>query len=233
MEMNGTPGEKIKLDSANIPNPEWFPHVKLLLTFIGINLGAPFVLAMMDTSETTFHGYRGAIDMARMGFRMNQRRRVKSFYRPAWEWRLRNWLDDDAVLRRRFLSNRKPVNLFSHSWTPPSWPYIEPVKDAMGDLLREANTLTSPRRRAAERGDDYSEIVREAIEDRAGGIDLAIEAATQINEKHDLEGTEAVTWQHLYQPPMPQGVTLQLNATGEVSEAPQTPQQETSRNDGS
>ena len=226
MEMAGLPGERLRLDSANIPNPEWFPHVKLLLTFIGINLGAPFVMAMMDASGSNFHGYRGEIDMARLGFRMNQRRRIKSFYRPFWHWRLRGWLDDDDVLRRRFLSNRRKVNLFNHTWTPPSWPYIEPTKDALGDLIRESNTLISPRRRAAERGDDYSEIVREAIEDRANGISIAIDAAAEINQQHGLDGTESVTWQHLYQPPMPQGVTLQLNATGEVSEAPQIPTSE-------
>jgi len=223
MELNGLAGEKLRLDNPNIPNPEWFQHVKLLLTFVGINLGAPLVMVLMDAGETNFSGYRGAIDQARLGFRCNQRNRINKFYRPYFNWRLRTWLDDDPDLLRRFLSNRRKVNLFRHEWGPPEWPYIEPTKDALADLIRESNTLTSPRRRAAERGMEYSTIVREAIEDRASGISLAIEAADGINTKHGLDGLESVTWQHLYQPPMPQGVTLQMNAVGDVEEPINTP----------
>jgi len=224
MELNGLAGEKIHLDNPNIPNPEWFQHVKLLLTFVGINLGAPLVMVLMDAGETNFSGYRGAIDQARLGFRCNQRNRINKFYRPYFNWRLRTWLDDDPDLLRRFLSNRRKVNLFRHEWGPPEWPYIEPTKDALADLIRESNTLTSPRRRAAERGTEYSTIVREAVEDRANGISLAIEAADAINTKHGLDGLESVTWQHLYQPPMPQGVTLQMNAVGDVEEPAQPTQ---------
>ena len=181
-------------------------------------------MVLMDAGETNFSGYRGAIDQARLGFRCNQRNRINKFYRPYFNWRLRTWLDDDPDLLRRFLSNRRKVNLFRHEWGPPEWPYIEPTKDALADLIRESNTLTSPRRRAAERGMEYSTIVREAIEDRASGISLAIEAADGINTKHGLDGLESVTWQHLYQPPMPQGVTLQMNAVGDVEEQAQITQ---------
>lgn len=219
MEMRGLPGETITGWSPNIPNTEWFQHVKLLLTFIGINLGAPLVMVLMDASQTNFSGYRGAIDLARLSFRCNQRRRVTQFYRPYFNWRLRSWLDDDEVLLRRFNSNRRRVNLFRHVWNPPRWPYIEPTKDALSDLIRESNTLTSPRRRAAERGDEYATIVRESIEDRANGIRTALAAANDINSEFNLADASAVTWQHLYQPPMPQGVTLNLNAVGEMSDS--------------
>ena len=59
-EFVGYPGEKLHLDSPNVPNPEFFPHMKLILTLIGINLGLPLVMVLMDASETNFSGWRGA-----------------------------------------------------------------------------------------------------------------------------------------------------------------------------
>src|SRR3989304_1451643 len=83
-EFVGYPGEKFKLDSPHVPNAEFFPHMKLILTFIGINLGLPLVMVLMDGSETNFSGWRGAVDQARMGFRQNQRRLIERWHRPIY-----------------------------------------------------------------------------------------------------------------------------------------------------
>lgn len=218
MELRGLPGERIEGYSPNIPNQEWFQHVRLLLTFIGINLGAPLVMVLMDASETNFSGYRGAIDQARLQFRCNQRNRVSKFYRPYFNWRLRTWLDDDASLRRRLLSTRKRVNLFRHEWGPPRWPYIEPLKDAMAAAYRAANNLDSRRNVVAENGGDIDTIMQQNVEDNGNGIQMAIDKAIEINLAAGLSGDEAVTWQQIWQPPMPQGVTLQLDAVGDSSD---------------
>lgn len=220
MELAGERDERIEGWSPNIPNQEWFQHVKLLLTFVGINLGAPLVMVLMDAGETNFSGYRGAIDQARLQFRCNQRNRVARFYRPYFRWRLRTWLDDDETLRRRFLSNRKKVNLFRHEWGPPRWPYIEPLKDAMAAAFRGTNNLESQRNVVAETGGDIDTNMRHNVEDNGNGIQMAIEKANEINTVNGLSGDLAVSWQQIWQPPMPQGVTLQLNAAGDVSEQP-------------
>ena len=222
MELRGMPGETITGYSPNIPNQEWFQHVKLLLTFIGINLGAPLVMVLMDASETNFSGYRGAIDQARLSFRCHQRNRVSRFYRPYFNWRLRTWLDDDELLRRRFLSNRRRVNLFRHEWGPPRWPYIEPLKDAMAASFRASNNLESRRNVVAENGGDIDTIMQQNVEDNGNGIMLAIEKADAINQDAGLSGDQAVTWQQIWQPAMPQGVTLQLNAVGDESSQQQS-----------
>ena len=108
--------------------------MRLILTLIGINLGLPLVMVLMDASETNFSGWRGAVDQARLGFRQNQKRLINRFHKPVYLWKVRQWMAEDAALRRA--AARSDVNIFAHRWNPPTWPYIQPLQDATADLLR-------------------------------------------------------------------------------------------------
>jgi len=50
MEVQGKAGEKLHGFSPNVPNAEFFDHVKLILTQIGINLGLPLILVTLDAT---------------------------------------------------------------------------------------------------------------------------------------------------------------------------------------
>jgi capsid protein len=226
-ELKGLPGEQIAPWSSTVPNPEFFPHVKLLLTFVGINLGMPLVMALMDASETNFSGYRGAVDQARQGFKKNQRRLIARFHRPYLRFKIIKRAESDSVFRaqvERSLNPRTKVDVFRHKWNPPNWPYIEPTKDATADLIRDANMLTSPRRRNQERGQEWSEIYRETADDRDAAFRYALDKAAQVKKDYpDLEmPLEQVA--RMYAPlPMPTGVSVSIRedtqepGTGEPS----------------
>ena len=225
-ELEGLPGESIEPWSANIPNPEFFPHAKLLLTFMGINLGMPLVMAMMDGSETNFSGYRGAVDQARMGFRRNQKRLIDRWHRPFMRFKLLKKAERDPVFRRfaeRSMNPRTKINVFRHDWNPPSWPYIEPTKDATADLIRDSNMLTSPRRRCRERGDEFKDIASETVDDRSSAIQLALDALEATAKKYAPEAVKEVMATavrslsaHSFAPlPMPTGVNVSLTASAD------------------
>ena len=180
LEIRGRAGEKLHGFSPNVPNAEFFPHVRMMLQIIGCNLGMPLVMVLLDASETNFSGYRGAVEQARMGFHRNQRMMVDQFNRPVYLWKVREFLRTDAALRRA--STKAGINIFGHRWNPPVWPYIEPSKDAAADEKRLSANLISPRRLHAERGRDFDEIAREIVEDRQQFIAQAIEAAKALNE---------------------------------------------------
>lgn len=205
MEIIGRPGEILSMDSPNVPNPEWFAHMRLIMTIMGINLGMPLVMATMDASETNFSGYRGAVDQARLGFRQNQRRLYKRFHRHVWAWRVRVAIADDAALRTAAqLSN---VNLFRHNFQPPSWPYIEPTKDAASDLLQLCHLLNSPRRIHANRGRDWDTVGTEIVDDNVTFICKALDGAEQIEKKYPDWGGN---WRDVIVVPTPSSVTLKL-----------------------
>lgn len=224
MEIGGAAGETIKPWNPNNPPAEFFPHARLILTIIGINLGMPLVMVLMDASETNFSGFRGAVDQARLGFRHNQRILVAKWHRPYWRMKVNFWADGDPTLTafREQLGER----FFRHKWNRPGWPYIEPTKDAQSDLLRAAHMQTSLRRLASERGNEWPEIVAETIEDRTLAIRAACQAAEKLNSECKLAGSDVVSWRDLAPLPTPQGVSIALKGdepAQDSSDAPQSP----------
>lgn len=176
MELRGAPGERLEGFSPSVPNAEFFEHARLILTLIGINLGLPLVLLTLDSSETNFSGWRGAVDQARIGFRRNQRQLIQRLLRPVYLWKLREWVASDPTLR----AAAARVNIASHAWQPPTWPYIEPWKDADADRLRLESNLISPRRLYGERGYEWETIVDEIVADRAYLVRTAAAEAESI-----------------------------------------------------
>jgi lambda family phage portal protein len=207
-EIRGEKGEKLTGFTPDVPGDGFFQHVKLILTFIGINLGAPLVLVLLDASETNFSGWRGAIDQARMGFCDNQRLLVSRLHCPVWRWKVRQWLADDPALAAA--AQRGDIKIFGHSWQPPTFPYIEPYKDAAADLVRVRNGLISPRRLHAEHGRDWETIAEETVADNAYAIRQAKTEAVAINGAFRDE--QPVHWRELLSLPTPDGVSISLPA---------------------
>lgn len=208
MLIEGAPGEKLQGFSPNVPGPDFFPHVRLILTMCSINLGLPLCLALLDASETNFSGFRGALDQAKIGWKRNQRLLRTRFHTPVYLWKLRQWMATDEGFAKRM--SRSTVEPFKHVWNAPSWPYIEPTKDAQADIMRMSCGLTSPRRLHAERGDDVDQLARETIADNAYRIRLAKEEAARINEQ--FQDNMPVHWRELISLPLPDGFSISASA---------------------
>jgi lambda family phage portal protein len=181
MRVKGTPGMKLQGFSPNIPNPEFFPHATLLLTFIAINLDLPVAVLLLDPRQTNFSGWRGAIDQARMRFKVIQRWLIGKLHRPVYTWKVRQWIAEDPALRRA--AERLGKEIFTHVWNPPTWRYIEPMKDAAADDLRVSRNLISQRRRAAEQGYDWDVLRSEIVADRVAVVREALTAAKKVNSE--------------------------------------------------
>jgi capsid protein len=171
---------------------------------IGVNLGLPLCLVLMDGSETNFSGWRGAVDEARKGFKSNQRNLIKRFHTPVYRWRVSRWVESDKSLAR--WSQKPKIQILGHRWNAPVWQYIDPVGDAQGDQLRLVNSLISPRRLHAERGREWETIADEIVEDLVYAVVKAKRAAQAINKKFD-DGAP-VHWRELINLPMPQGIQM-------------------------
>jgi lambda family phage portal protein len=222
MEIIGAEGETLSGFSPQIPNPEFFTHVKLMLQLIGVNLGLPLCLVLMDGSETNFSGWRGAVDEARKGFRNNQKNLIKRFHSPVYEFKVRQWMAEDPALRA---AHKKLGDaIFGHAWNAPTWQYIDPVGDANGDILRLQNSLTSPRRLHSEGGRDWETIADETVDDYSYAIEKAKKKAKALNDK--FNDGQPVHWRELMPVTMPAGMQLTMQDPGMVS-AQQTQAQNT------
>jgi capsid protein len=206
MEIIGAEGEELQGFSPNVPNAEFFTHVKLMLQIIGVNLGLPLCLVLMDGSETNFSGWRGAVDEARKGFKTNQTNLQNRLHRPVYEFKLRQWIAEDRALQAA--AKASGVDIFGHRWNAPTWQYIDPVSDAQGDALRIQNALTSPRRLHAEGGRDWEEIADEIVSDMSYAIVKAKQRAVAINSQ--FQDNAPVHWRELISLPMPAGIQMTM-----------------------
>ena len=198
MEYTAAPGEKLEGFSPNVPNAEFFQHARLTLQMIGLNLGMPLVMMLMDASETNFSGFRGAVDEARRGFRINQRSIADRLHEPAYRWKLSQWLSQDAALRNA--AKRSGIKIAGHRWTLPAWSYIQPEVEAKADALRWQSGLTSPRRIQAERSaDEWTAVANEIVEDHSHAIQVAKKEAAKINKRFP---DDPVHWRDLVNLPM-------------------------------
>jgi len=192
MDFAGAPGETLKGFAPNIPNPEFFEHASLVLRIIGANLGIPDIVMMLDATKTNFSAYRGALEQARIGYAAQQELMVQQFYRPIYEWKLRQWIISDPVIRAASTSN--DLDVFDHAWNPPEWDYIDPVKDASADRLIISGLLNSRRGVLAKRGLDIEEIDREIVADGKRILSSAMEAAQELAAEYPESG---VTWRDI------------------------------------
>ncbi len=201
MILRGKPGEDVQTIAPNIQAGDQFAFLRFLLQVLGMNLGLPLGLVLMEASKS-FSGWRGEFEQAKLGFRAIQRRDELRWYRPIYTARVRRRLADDAVLRR--LAAKRKVNPFGHKWKLPSWPYIEPLKDAQARTERMETMQTSPRRNAAEDGVDFDDIIAETVADNASAIRQAIEEAKKISDETKV----VVTWREILNRRMPKGAQL-------------------------
>lgn len=217
------PGEKVEGFNPNVPNPDYLPFVRMILRMIGMALGLPLELVLFDTTDTTFHGYRGAVDQARVGFRRRQKWLETALHRPLMQILLKAWTPDLGILSAK--TRRK---LFKHVWRKPAWPYIDPKVDAEADRIRLRNGLTSMRRLHAERnGVEWDDVKKEIIEDNSSFVLDAVLKANEINKKIP-EGESKVTWREIAHLDAPEGMTRQEK----IQEMPETPAEEGEKPDG-
>ena len=229
MEIFGFPGERIRIESANVPNAEFFQHAMLILSIVAVNLDLPVQVLMLDATHTNFSGWRGSVDQARQRWQEIQRWLIGSFHTPVYLWKVRQWAADDAVLRRTLEEQdwqRRPgadgIDAFGHVWHTAGWPYIEPTQDATGDLIQTRNLLTSPRRAAARRGIDYEDLIAECIEDRERLVNASQDAADRLNKRNaDRAGWVPLSWRDIAQPPMPEGIQISVASGAELGKPPE------------
>lgn len=220
IEIAGDVGEKISLDAPNVPSAMYLDHTGRILNYIAVNLDLPPHVLLLDPSKTNFSGWRGAIDQARLRFRQMQSWLISQFHSPVYRWKVRQWLARDVVIQE--LAKRSGVDPFGHRFNPPTWAYIEPMKDAGADLLQQRNALNSPRRVQAARGRDWQDVLTEIVDDNFAALAYAFEQAVVFNDRFGEAqgrfGWAAVHPRELISLPTPDGVTVTIGAAPQSNE---------------
>ena len=199
-EITGEPGETISGFSPNVPNQEYFNHVSMILQIIAVNLDLPVQLLLLDPTKTNFSGWRGALDQAKYRWTEIQSSLISAFHSKVWAWKANEWMQTEPYLAR---AAGRLQNYSKATWNPPTWPYIEPMKDAQADAFIVQHRLNSPRRIYMARGMDYDVVLPEIISDNTDAIIQAKIAARNINAGYD---GSPVDWREVLSVPVPQTI---------------------------
>lgn len=210
-------GKRIEAFSPDVPNTSYFEHAKFLMSLIGINLGMPFSMMMLDSGGASWSGIRTEFDEARRGFMRTQSDLSERWHSPIYQWKVSQFMAEDPAIRTA--ATKAGIDVMRHRWRSPRWPYLQPVDEATGHLLRVRNVLTSPRRLHGELGQDWEEIAEETVKDNSHAIRLAMKAATELNAIRGDQ--EPVHWRELLSLPTPDGVQITMPVAAGQQPEPQ------------
>lgn len=215
-------GRKLTASQNTAPGPDYDRHIKMILTILGVNLGMPLVLVLMDAKETNFSGWRGAFDQAKMGFIRNQKRMINRFHDPVLKWHLARRAEGStrfAAMMVKLVNKAKAAGRQWYKWHRPTWPYVNPMEDAGANLIAVANYQEAPSTNAARNGLDYDREMTRGIDDRLQSMLKAAKAAEDFNTKFP-EAKPKASWQDFFTPLAPKHVTMTISEPRIVDEPP-------------
>jgi capsid protein len=208
-------GESVQGFSPNIPNPEYMAHAQMMLTIIAINLDLPLAVLTLDMSQHNFNSWRGAMDQAKLGFEQIGCALVNKLHAPTYEWLVDKWIREKKIKPATKTGRNDP---YKHKWKLPVPPYIEPLKDAQANLMKEKSLQLSPRRINAEvTGDNFEDITVEIVEDNAYRIEIAHAKATELNKRLGLKPEEELKWQDMLSNPVLPNISGKAELAGDSS----------------
>lgn len=172
-------------DSGNAPELA----VSILRT-MAAGIGLTYEQLTGDYSHVSYSSARAAtLEFRRFCEGVQHHVMVFQFCRRVWTEFLRWQVLTGTVPASAFADPAK--GLQSAKWLPPSWPWVDPMKDAQAAILEMDNNLRSRSEVIAERGYDAEEVDAEIAADqaRAKRLGIAPKATTPEPPKADPSGT--------------------------------------------
>lgn len=155
--------EDIAASPTNRPSDNFEAFVKLLNRYVGLPLGLPYELVMMDFSQVNFASSRQLLNQAQRRWKCQQFR-VAKYVSQIFRW----WLAQ-RIENGHYKKYRKQINsgtIYRHEWGFPGWPSPNPLQDAQAiatGLEWQFESRTNANRRQGVSQDDiFDELERES-----------------------------------------------------------------------
>jgi lambda family phage portal protein len=153
----GAIGEDMSMIASNRPGSSFEPYIVMCCRIIGAGIGLPLELMMLDFSKTNYSSARASMGEARRMFRSWQNFLELEVCMPWYRWQISRGIASGA------LPPRAELFLARCQW--PAWDYIDPVKEAQGNLMAVSGANKSISECIRERGGEPQEVFAELAED--------------------------------------------------------------------
>jgi len=173
------PGEDVGMIGSERPGSNFEPYIVTCCRIIGVGVGFPLELMMLDFSKTNYSSARASLGEARRMFKVWQRFAASLICMPWYRWQI----------ARAIASGKLPANpnIFKARCQWPAWQYIDPLKEAKGNMVAIAARAKSisecVRERGAEPDEVFAEIASEQKKLKALGIEFETDPKDKKNKK--------------------------------------------------
>jgi lambda family phage portal protein len=176
----GQDDDEIKGIDRNIPGKNFSESLRIFLRILGLPLGLPLELVLLDWTKSNYSQSRAVLEQAFKRFKKIQKKMADFFYTPVFEWKLGQWRKTEQ------LGNMKDI---PYSWIKPTFPWIDQLKEAQARGEAVDRGFMTHSEVCKSRGLDSDEV----ISAREQEVIKAIEIAKRIEKKY--EGSISVPWQ--------------------------------------
>jgi len=107
----------------SIPGRDFPQSIATFCRFLGLPLGLPLELVLLDWTKSNFSQMRGALLMCDKRFHGLQDSIIQDWHEPLFQWKRQQWIAQGLIADT-------PETL-DHEWIRPPFPWVEPEKEAM------------------------------------------------------------------------------------------------------
>lgn len=169
---HAAPGEKITGIDRNIPGEDFPQIVRIFLRLLGLPLGCPLELILLDWTQSNYSQSRAVLEQAYENFINWQQLLIDFFYKPCFEWKYENWRQQVG----------KTIEVEAN-WITPTFPWIDQLKEAMAQATKVERGFVTHSQVCKSLNTDRDEV----IEQREKEVRDAIDRANRIKEETGVE----------------------------------------------
>jgi len=185
---HGYQGDEFKGIDRTAPGPYFGETITVFMRLLGLPIGLPLELLMLDWSKTNYSSARAALEQAFRMFKCWQELLKARWHSPIYKWKVAEWIRRGEV--------KPAADIFEHEWIAPEFPWIDQLKEAEAWGTRMDRGLATQSQALKSLNQDLEQF--QAARKRE--IIRAIELAKEVTKE---TGTE-VPWQMFAGLPMDQ-----------------------------
>jgi capsid protein len=174
---HGNPGETVQGIDRNIPGQNFPESLRMFLRLLGLPLGLPLELVLLDWTRSNYSQSRAVLEQAYQTFLDWQDLHEGFLLSPVFEWKLAQWTEQRLIGQREI----------PYGWIRPTFPWIDQLKEAEAKGHMVDRSFMTHAQVCKSLGMDREELV----ESRRLEVRSAIETAQQIEQ----ETGQKVPWE--------------------------------------
>jgi len=170
------PGQDIRFSDPARVGREVIEFLEITAAEIAAGLGVPYEQLTTDLRRVNFSSIRaGLVEFRRRVEAIQFNVLIHQFCDPVW----RRWITTEVLAGRLDAPGfeRDPEPYFAANWLPPKTHWVDPLKDAEGEVVAIQAGLMSRRQAVAQRGYDLEALDKEIAEDNANAKSLGLDFA--------------------------------------------------------